>query len=318
MSKISDAQKILESFGLPKNQQNEISALTLLALCGLTETDKWKSSKKHKLSVVGNKNNPKYEGIMRFIAKNYNKNYAENSRETIRRKVLHQFVQAGIVEHNPDNPELATNSKDNHYCLTDEVLKVIISFGTKKWDTELRLYLDKSETLKDKYYQKRNFRKVPITLSDGTKLELSPGKHNQLQISVIKEFAERFAPGSLLLYLGDTGIKDLFVNKEYFEQLNIKFDKHCKLPDIVLYDKEKNWIYLIEVVTSHGPISPKRLIELKALIPAQIGLIFVSAFPDFKELKKHINDIAWDTEVWINEFPEHLIHFNGDKFFGPR
>ena len=28
--------------------------------------------------------------------------------------------------------------------------------------------------------------------------------------------------------------------------------------------------------------------------------------------------INWDTEVWIAELPEHMIHLNGDQFMGPR
>ena len=122
MSKITEAQQILEALGLPKAQQNERSSLILLALCKIKETDKWENAQKVSMSVVGNKDNPKYEGVMRFIAEHYNKQYAENSRETFRRQTLHQFVQAGIVEHNPENPQLPTNSKDNHYRLTDASL----------------------------------------------------------------------------------------------------------------------------------------------------------------------------------------------------
>jgi len=132
MSKLTEAQQILEAIGLPKKQQNERSALILLALCNLTETDKWKDAKNVSMSVVGNRVNAKYKGIMRFIAEHYEKQYAENSRETFRRQTLHQFVQAGIVEHNPENLQLPTNSKDNHYRLTDAALNVIRTFGSKK------------------------------------------------------------------------------------------------------------------------------------------------------------------------------------------
>ncbi len=88
---------------------------------------------------------------------------------------------------------------------------------------------------------------------------------------------------------------------------------------MVIYDESKNWLYLIEAVTSHGPMSPKRVVELeKFLKKCKAGKIYVSAFPDFSEFKKHTNNIAWETEVWIMEFPEHMIHFNGDRFLGPR
>jgi type II restriction enzyme len=48
------------------------------------------------------------------------------------------------------------------------------------------------------------------------------------------------------------------------------------------------------------------------------GKIYVTAFPDFAELNKHSSNIAWETEVWVVDFPEHMIHFNGDRFIGPR
>jgi type II restriction enzyme len=319
MGKIDEAKEILKALGLPLKQQNDRSALTLLALCNLTENDSWKSAKQVSMSVVGNKENPKYEGIMRFISLNYNKPYAENSRETFRRQTLHQFVQAGIANHNPENPDLPTNSKDNHYRLTREALKVIKSYKTRKWDKELKNYKNTIGTLKGKYEKKRELRKIPVTLLDGKKIKFSPGKHNEVQIAIIKEFAPRFAPGSKLLYVGDTAKKDLYLDKTALDELRVPIDQHSKLPDVVLYYKEKNWVYLIEAVTSHGPISPKRIIELKELfVHCPAGLVYVTAFPDFKEFKRHTNDIAWETEVWLTEIPDHMIHFNGDRFIGPR
>ena len=70
--------------------------------------------------------------------------------------------------------------------------------------------------------------------------------------------------------------------------------------------------FLIEAVTSHGPVSPKRYYELeKMLSHVPATRVYVSAFPNFKEFKTHITDIAWETEVWISDVPDHLIHFNG-------
>jgi hypothetical protein len=319
MSKLADAKQILAAFGLPKQQQNERSALTLLALCNLKETDTWKSSLKISMAVVGNKDNAKYEGVMRFIAEHYNKKYAENSRETFRRQTLHQFVQAGIVEHNPENPQLPTNSKDNHYRLTDAALKVIRAFGSKKWDQEVKVFGKNVGSLQETYNKSRNLQMIPIKLSNGKELKFSPGKHNQVQVAIIKEFASRFAQGSELLYVGDTANKDLYVDGKSLTALGIPINEHSKLPDVVLYDKKRNWLFLIEAVTSHGPVSPKRIVELeKFLKDCKAGKVYISAFPDFKEFKKHTADIAWDTEVWLMDSPEHMIHFNGDRFIGPR
>lgn len=319
MSKIEEAKQILEALGLPMKQQNDRSALTLLALCHLKENDKWSNAKAISKSVVGNKENAKYEGLMRFIAEHYNKQYAENSRETFRRQTLHQFVQAGIVNHNPENPELPTNSKNNHYRLSSEALKVIKSFNTRNWNKEIKYFKENVGLLREKYLKNRELRKSPIKLKDGTELYFSPGKHNVVQIAVIQEFAPRFAPGSELLYVGDTAKKDLYLDKMGLEKLGIPIDEHSKLPDVVLFDRKKKWLFLVEAVTSHGPVSPKRIVELEKMLKnCKKGKIYVTAFPDFKEFKRHSSDIAWETEVWVVNFPDHLIHFNGDKFMGPR
>ncbi len=319
MNKIDEAKQILEALGLPKRQQNDRSALTMLALCSLTEKDKWRNAKDISRSVVGNKENAKYGGIMRFIAEHYNRQYAENSRETFRRQTLHQFVQAGIVIHNPENPMLPTNSKDNHYRLSPEALRAIRAYGTKNWNKEIYYFKENVGLLKDKYYRKRELRKIPVKLKNGTELSFSPGKHNEVQIAVITEFAPRFAPGSVLLYVGDTARKNLYTDKKEIEKLRIHVDEHKKLPDVILYDRKKKWLFLIEAVTSHGPVSPKRIVEMEIMLKeSNVGKIYVSAFPDLREFKRHAPDIAWETEVWIADFPDHMIHFNGDKFMGPR
>ena len=150
-------------------------------------------------------------------------------------------------------------------------------------------------------------------------MKLSPGKHNEVQAAVVHEFAPRFSKSSQVIYLGDTANKDLYIDKDALKSLGIPIDEHSKLPDVVIYDLSRNWLFLIEAVTSHGPVSPKRLIELEDFLKnCKAGKIYVSAFPDFSEFKKHSANIAWETEVWVVESPDHMIHFNGDRFMGPR
>lgn len=160
---------------------------------------------------------------------------------------------------------------------------------------------------------------MPVKLPNGKTLYLSPGKHNEVQAGIVELFKPQFAKESELLYLGDTEIKDLFIQTKELEKLGIPIDQHSKLPDVVLYDKNKDWLFLIEAVTSHGPVSPKRFMELEQMLEnCSAGKIYVTAFPDFKEFKKWSSDLAWETEVWIMEMPGHMIHFNGDRFMGPR
>lgn len=160
---------------------------------------------------------------------------------------------------------------------------------------------------------------IPVKLSNGKTLKLSAGKHYVVQAAIIHDFAARFANGSKVLYLGDTANKDLYMDKEVLRNISIPITEHSKLTDVVLFDRKKNWLYLIEAVTSHGPVSPKRIVELEELLKdCKAGKVYVSAFPGFVEFKKHLTNIAWETEVWIMDFPGHMIHFKGDKFFGPR
>ena len=311
MSKLLEAQDILQKLGLPVAQQNEISGYTLLALCNIKESDKWSNTFKKSFGVS--------KGIMAFISENYNKNYAPNTRETFRRQVLHQFVQAGIADYNPDIPDLPVNSPRAHYALSEIVLETIKTYKTRKWEKSIKGFHDNIGGLKEKYCKNRKMSRVPIKLANGKVLQLSPGRHNEVQAAIIEEFASRFAKGSILLYLGDTENKDLHIERKLLKDIGIPITEHSKLPDVVIYDGAKNWLYLIEAVTSHGPMSPKRIIELDDFLKkCKVGKIYISAFPDFSEFKKHTSDIAWDTEVWIMEVPEHMIHFNGDRFLGPR
>ena len=148
---------------------------------------------------------------------------------------------------------------------------------------------------------------------------MSAGKHNELQKAIIEQFAPRFAPASDCLYIGDTIEKNLVKNIEKLTELGIEITLHDKLPDVILYRKDTNWIYFIESVTSVGPMNPKRILEIQEMTKeVQSGKIFVTAFPDFKTYKKFSENLAWETEVWIADIPEHMIHLNGDKFMGPR
>lgn len=310
MSKIEEAQEILKALGLPTAQQNEMSALTLLALCGITENDNWTEAFRQSLGVT--------KGIMNFVTDTYDRNYAPNTRETFRRQVLHQFVQGRIADYNPDEPDLPVNSPKAHYAVSDAALFVIQKYGTPEWESAVADFKKNVVILTEAYEKERSLTLIPVTV-EGEKFKLSAGKHNEVQAAVIEQFAPRFASGGKVLYLGDTANKDLFVDREELEKIGISITEHSKLPDIVIYDKPKEWLFLIEVVTSHGPVSPKRILELEDFLKeSKVGKIYITAFPDKSEFRKHVADIAWETEVWIADNPDHMIHFNGDKFIGPR
>ena len=149
-------------------------------------------------------------------------------------------------------------------------------------------------------------------------LKLSPGKHNSLQVAIIEQFGPRFAPASEVLYLGDTARKHVLCKADAIAALGIHITEHDKLPDVVLFDAAERWLYFVEAVTSHGPVSPKRHAEIESMaLSCRAERIYVTAFLTKSDFRRHAADITWETEVWIAETPDHLIHFNGPKFLGP-
>lgn len=311
MDKLGQAKEILQALGLPPAQQNEMSALVLLALCDIKPDDPWSAATRKSLGVR--------LGIMEFMDVVYGKKYKENTRESVRRQVLHQFHQAKVIDYNPDNPQLPTNSSKAHYAITPAALVTIKLYGTPAFKESVKAFKSAHGDLLETYARHRAENLVPVTFPDGRSFTMSPGKHNIVQAAIIQDFAPRFAQGAHVLYLGDTMKKDLFVDAEYLARLGLPMTQHDKLPDVVLHEPEKDWLFLIEAVTAHGPMSPKRIFELEQMLKdCPSGKVYVTAFPDFAEFRKWIKDIAWETEVWIVEVPDHLIHYNGDKFFGPR
>lgn len=310
-SRIEEAKAILEALGLPPAQTNRMAALTFLALCRVGRRGPWKGARRQSVTVT--------KGVMDWMASEYGEKYAPNTRETVRRQVLHQFVQANVALYNPDEPELPTNSPKAHYAISEPALRVARAFGTRKYRVEVERFRREQGALLELYAKDRERHRIPIRLADGRSLRLSPGKHNRVIAAVVNEFAPQFAPEARALYLGDTADKDLAADVARLASLGVPSDAHGKLPDVVLLDERKNWLFLVEAVTSHGPVTPKRFVEMERLLEkCTIGRVYVSAFPDFAEFRRHAASIAWDTEVWVAEMPTHLIHYNGDRFLGPR
>lgn len=305
MSKIEEAREILKELQVPTKQQADLCCFVLLAMANIKEQDLWTSATNNWIRI---------HDVIAYTKENYGVTYAENSRETFRKQAMHHFRNAAFIE---DNGK-ATNSPNYRYRLTDEMLALIHSFGTACWESEKINFLQSHETLIDLYASKRTMRKMPVRIS-GEDFTFSPGKHNELQKAIIEEFAPRFAPNSECLYVGDTTEKDLVKNVAKLQELGFAITLHDKMPDVVLYSEEKNWLYFIESVTSVGPMEPKRIKEIEEMTEGVIaGKIYVTAFLDFKTFKKFSESLAWETEVWMADMPDHMIHLNGDKFLGPR
>jgi type II restriction enzyme len=307
--KIKEALKVLESLGFPRQQQNERSALTLLSLLDLKPDSTWRDASDPLMGITP---------MMDYFAEHYGKQYAPNTRETVRRQTVHQFLQAALIVANPGKPSRPTNSPKAVYQIEPAALKLLREFGKPAWAKHMREYLRTVKTLKALYARERDKHRIPVTLALGKEIRLSPGGQNVLVKKIIDDFCPLFTPGGHVIYVGDTQTKWAYFDSDALDQLDVNVEEHGKMPDVVVHHTEKNWLVLIEAVTSHGPVNPKRRQELKELFAgSKAGLVYVTAFNDRRTMIKYLDDISWETEVWIAESKTHLIHFNGDRFLGP-
>lgn len=307
--RIEEAQAILKALGLPTEQQNERAGLTLLALLNLGADKSWNAVESPLIGITP---------IMTFAKEQYGKSWAANTRETIRRYTIHQFLSAGLIVANPDKPDRAVNSPHNVYQVEPIALETIRSFGTEEWEDNVVAYGELRQSLASRYAKERFALRIPVQISPGQEISLSPGGQNILIRKIIEEFAPVFTPGATLIYVGDTDAKFSFFDEEALTGLGVAIEEHGKMPDVIFHFQERAWLVLVEAVTSHGPIHPQRHEELRRLFETPIaGLVFVTAFLDRQTFKSYLGEISWETEVWVADAPTHLIHFNGKRFLGP-
>ena len=142
--------------------------------------------------------------------------------------------------------------------------------------------------------------------------------HRKLIALLLSEFLPRWGHGATSIFVRGLSQLPSRAYREESLRLGISVVDRRELPDVVAYSEEKNWLFLIEAVHSSGPISPMRLLELQRLAKGcTADIVFVTAFLTRDTFRKFAPDIAWETEVWIADAPDHLVHFDGDKFFGP-
>jgi adenine-specific DNA-methyltransferase len=307
--RIEEAMEVLEQLGVPKEQRNVRSALALLALLDLKPSSKWSSAASPLRGITE---------MMDYFAEHYGKRYAPNTRETVRRFSIHQFVEAGFVLKNPDKPDRPVNSPQAVYQVEAGALEVFRAFGTPHWGRKLAAFLKAMPSLMVRYAREREMERIPVKLPSGKRLSLSPGGQNGLIKLIVEEFCPRFTPGGEVLYVGDADQKWACFDEPALAKLGVRVDAHGKMPDVVVHHRRKGWLVLIEAVTSHGPVNPKRRDELKKLFArSRAGLVFVTAFTSRPAMVRYLNDLSWESEVWVAESPTHMIHFDGERFLGP-
>ncbi|MDR1355946.1 MAG: restriction endonuclease [Propionibacteriaceae bacterium] len=306
---VEEAQIILESLGFDAERSNERSALILLSLLKLRPDNSWTDAEASPLGT---------RAIMDWIRDEYSVEYAPNTRETLRRFTLHQFVAAGLVQENPDDPSRPVNSPKWCYQVRAKALNLIRAYGSADFDGLLADYLKAAPGLVAQYAAKRDMARIPVVLPDGNPVTLSPGGQNALIKDMVDDFCSYYAPGGRVLYVGDAAEKWAVFHEDELAGLGVTVDKHGKMPDLVVYLPDKNWLLLLEAAASHGSVDGQRHSELSSMFQGSTaGLVYVSCFPSRAVMRKYLTLIAWETEVWCADDPTHLIHFNGERFLGP-
>ena len=309
--------ELLSKLGIPIAEHTPRAAekmvMVFLAVADVKKSGQWNSAR-----LRQGKDTLKSREIIAYLNKYFGEKISMGSYDDIRRKDLKLPVVAGIIIASANKPKAATNDPTRGYSIAPEYLEIIRSFREIGWLGDVEKFMAGKPSLDEKLKCLRDIQKIPITMPNGITLQFSHGEHNQLQKAIIEEFLPRYGYGSEVLYLGDTAKKQLFKNEEMLSELKFFALEHEELPDVVAYSKQKNWMFLIEAVHSSGPISSIRLLELQKLTTECLAeIVYVTAFLNRETFRKFIPDIAWESEVWIANAPDHMIHFNGDKFLGP-
>jgi hypothetical protein len=307
--RLTEAVEVLTALEFGPKQRNETAAYALLAMLDLRPELPWADAQAPLRGITP---------IIDFVADAYGVRYAPNTRETIRDDAVKFFVEAGLLLRNPDAPNRPTNSGKTVYQIEPAALAVIRKLGTTQWRSTLRTYLASREGIKNEIARKRTLARVPVTLPDGSQVALSPGGQNPLIKAIVEHFCPVFAPGGVVIYIGDTENKFVHLEADHLAKLGVSLNSAAKIPDVIVHYIGKNWLLLIEAVTSSGPVDGKRRKELKELFAGcKAGLVFVTAFEIRRTMQSFLGQIAWESEVWIAEDPDHMIHFNGERFLGP-
>jgi len=305
---------ILDCFGIPIDttpRRLERMAIAFLATADIKKIADFKSIKDFNSGY-----SLKTRDVINYVNLNFGENISSGSYDDIRRKDLKLLTVAEVVLRS--SPNSATNDSTRGYCVNPMYAELIRKYSSKNWEQLVAEKLKGVEPLNQKLKRQREIQKVKVVLPSGGKLEFSAGEHNDLQKAIIEDFLPRYGFGAEVLYVGDTSDKYLHLETEKLEDLNFFEISHEELPDVIAYSKEKNWLYLIEAVHSSGPISEIRLLQLEKLTKnCKADIVYVTAFLDRPKFRKFMAEIAWETEVWIADNPDHMVHFNGDKFLGP-
>jgi type II restriction enzyme len=310
--RLEEARAALLAMGLPElTKRGETTrALAVLSCCGLKPEMPWNSAQDVRVHSLTTRQ------IISFVNQYYGENIAAGSYDDVRRSWLKDPRNGNIVVIN--KPDSSQNDPTRAWGLSPIAAQVLRHVGTSAWESALINWFKNSGHLAAQMQQIRDLNRTEVSLPGGRVMQMGPGPHNELIKAIIEEFLPRYGYTPGVLYVGDAETRTIIKDEGTLREIGFFELNDGELPDVVAYSPSKNWLYLIEAVTSSGPISYSRREKFKLLLKdCKAELIFVTSFPDRQIMRRHLDDLAWETEVWLSSDPDHLIHLNGDKFLGP-
>ena len=253
--------------------------------------------------------------IIAFENEKFGRTYSPGSYDDVRRRHLILLTAAGYVVNSSSLASQSTNNPTRGYAASPDFATLLRTYGKPDWKKAVADFMAQRESLRSELERKRELERIPVVLPSGIEVKLSAGEHNALQRDIVQKFLPRFGFGAEVLYLGDATDRYLVRETERLSQLGFFALEHDELPDVIAYSESKNLLFLIEAVHSSGEITELRMRKLRGkLSECTASLAFVSAFATRKDFRKFSANLAWESEAWIAENPDHMIHFNGWKY----
>lgn len=320
---IGSVQAALADLGLGAKASNEGSAYVAAVCCGLSQSAALSDAKITSLGIsemIKSIN----EG---FPDANKGRGYKPNTRETIRDDTVKAFLAHGILE--LEDPDIPANSSKVRYKSRETLVRLLRSIQTDDYRTELARAKAVSDKLLSIYGRKRELDQTPVVLPDEDVMFISNEGQGPLVRAIVEKMLPRFAGGVSVLAIDTAdGLKFPWEGKagnQAAESVRELISEQPKTavntpiyPDVIAYDGDKGWLFLVEACNSEGVFDERRRSRLADLLgPRFPNMIFITCFNSRNEMKQWLPQLAWETEVWVADDPDHMIHLDGAKYLSP-
>jgi hypothetical protein len=298
---VEEIKALLQELNFPPRRITEQTAFCILALANTTPRQGLLAG--HTCLADG----ARIHDILNFVRQDIGRPVAENTRESYRKTSLRPLMEAGwVIRH-----QLSTNDPNTYYRLHPDFARLLtLSPGPERDNLIERLRLPERRRPRPR---RPLHQEVHVTLEPGYVHVLSPGRHNLLEKAVVETLGPALLQHPQVVYLGDTAPRAGYQDRSLMRRLNLPIVVSVSLPDVILYSLEDQTLLVVEAVISSGPVTPGRLAQLRELTagPANLGMktVYISAFPSRRVFRRFVEDIAWESSVWIEDEPYNIIHF---------